>query len=81
MACGTPIIISDRGSLPEIFGGIAKTFDPYDINGMSECIIDWYSNPGKRLTEVEKLRKFSKMFTWERSSQQLLDFVKKINFL
>ena len=81
MSCGTPVIISDRGSLPEIFGKVAKTFDPYDINGMSERIIGWYSNPGKRLTEIKRLKNFSKKFTWERSSQQLLDFVKKINFL
>ena len=79
MACGTPVIISNRGSLPEVFGEITNTFDPYDINGMSKCIIDWYSNPVKRLTEIERLKKFSKTFTWKKSAQQFVDFIKKIN--
>ena len=81
MACGTPVIISDRGSLPEVFGETVDTFDPYDLNGMSKCIIDWYQNPKKRLAEIERLKKFSKTFTWERSAQQLISFIKKINYL
>ena len=34
------VIISNRGSLTEVFGEITDTFDPYDINRMSECIVD-----------------------------------------
>ena len=81
MACGTPVIISNRGSLPEVFGEITDTFDPYDINRMSECIVDYYLNPKKRLNEIEKLKKFSKTFSWEKSAQQFVDFIKKINYL
>ena len=42
------------------FWKITDTFDPYDINRMSECI-DYYLNPKKRLNEIEKLKNFLKL--------------------
>ncbi|MFT6006325.1 MAG: glycosyltransferase involved in cell wall biosynthesis [Pseudoalteromonas tetraodonis] len=37
-ACGTPVVTSNRGSLPEVVGSLAPTFDPSDIDGMAAAI-------------------------------------------
>ena len=36
MACGCPVIVSDRSSLPEITGDAAVLFDPDDHKGLAE---------------------------------------------
>ena len=79
MSCGVPVITSNRGSLPEIFGKTAKIFDPYDISEMSKMIIYWNENPKFRLNEISKLVNFSKDFTWKRSCQQIVKFIEKFN--
>jgi len=35
MACGTPVIVSDSASMPEICGDAAYYFDPHDIDELS----------------------------------------------
>ena len=77
MAAGTPVIISNRGSLPEIFGKATKVFDPYDITGMTSKIHYLYLNSKKREEEGNKLKKFSKLFTWKKSSEEIISFIKK----
>jgi len=77
MMFGTPVIISNRGSLPEIFNTITKTFDPYDVRGMSELINYWYLNPEFKVKESTRLIKFAKQYTWEKSSNQIIEFIKK----
>ena len=77
MAAGTPVIVSNRGSLPEIFGKATKVFDPYDITGMTSKIHYLYLNSKKREEEGNKLKKFSKLFTWKKSSEEIISFIKK----
>lgn len=38
MACGCPVITSNRGALPEIAAGGAQIFDPLDCEGMSKAV-------------------------------------------
>jgi glycosyltransferase involved in cell wall biosynthesis len=79
MACGTPVIVSDRGSLPEVSGNCAKVFDAYDAPGMAKAIINWYKNPDIRAVIGQSSVDYAKNFTWERSGQQILDFISRAN--
>jgi len=38
IACGTPAVVSDRGSLPEVAADLAVTVDPFDIDGLTEAL-------------------------------------------
>ena len=35
MACGVPVVVSSRGSLPEVAGGAAQPIDPDDAEGLA----------------------------------------------
>jgi len=38
MACGTPVITSDRSSLPEAAGGAALLVDPFDVDAIADAM-------------------------------------------
>src|SRR5690606_4823455 len=39
MACGTPVVVGDSGSLPEIVGSAGFAVDPDDVRAMAGAII------------------------------------------
>jgi len=38
LACGTPAVISNRGSLPEVGGDLTPSFDAYDVKGLADSV-------------------------------------------
>ncbi len=38
MACGVPVIVSSRGSLPEVAGAAAQPIDPDDVDGFTRAM-------------------------------------------
>ena len=38
LACGTPVVTSDRGSLPEVAGELAESINPFDIKRLSWAV-------------------------------------------
>jgi glycosyltransferase involved in cell wall biosynthesis len=62
MARGCPVAVSNAGSLPEICGDAAITFDPENVNDMASAI-ERAMRSGDRLRDrgVERARRF----TWE----------------
>jgi glycosyltransferase involved in cell wall biosynthesis len=44
MACGTPVVVSDVASLPEIVGTAGLYFNPYNTENMAEMIHEILSN-------------------------------------
>lgn len=39
LACGTPVVTSNRGSLPEVGGALAKQCDALDVDGLSQLVL------------------------------------------
>ena len=48
MACGLPVIASDRNSLPEVLGGAVLLFDPDSDQGLAACILNLLRDPDLR---------------------------------
>lgn len=73
MASRLPVVISDRGSLPEISGGAAATADPLDIESIGSAVLRIIEDPLERQRLVEKGLDQIKRFTWNDSCKQILD--------
>jgi glycosyltransferase involved in cell wall biosynthesis len=72
MACGTPVIASSRGSLPEIVGNGGIIFDAEDHAGIAGAIRSLFTDGGlARLRESALARAAS--FSWEQTAQRTLD--------
>jgi len=72
MACGTPVISSNRGSLPEVVGDAGLLFDPEDSRALSELILEVINNEGLRRALVEKGLNHVKRFSWEKTAEGIL---------
>jgi glycosyltransferase involved in cell wall biosynthesis len=69
MACGTPVVASNAGALPETCGDAAILVDPHDATGFADALerIATDEDERRRLAELSLLRAAG--FTWQRSAQ------------
>ena len=78
MGCGAPVIISDRGSLPEIAGGAALEIDPDDPVKLAETI-ERVLNDGALQHELRrKGLDRAKEFSWERCARETLAVYQRV---
>lgn len=77
MACGTPVISSNRGSLPEVVGDAGILFDPEDSESLSELILTVLNNEGLRRELIEKGLNHVKKFSWEKTAEGILQSCEK----
>lgn len=72
MACGTPVVASDRGSIPEIGGDAALYHDAEDDIRLAEYLSELLNSPEKR--EALRHKGFEKagQFSWQKAAAELL---------
>ena len=78
MACGLPVVASDRGSLPEILGDAALLVDPENPLAIAKAAQRVLEDPALR----ERLRarglERSKPFSWERCAEETLEVYRQV---
>ena len=72
MACGTPVVISDRGSLPEIAGEAALAVDPDDAGALAAALERVWRDSELRAMLRQKGLNRAAEFSWERCAQETL---------
>ncbi|MFC1936732.1 glycosyltransferase family 4 protein [Chloroflexota bacterium] len=72
MACGTPVICSDRSSLPEIVGQAALQVDPENTEALAKGIERIWQDRELARDMREKGLAQAEKFTWQRTAQQTL---------
>jgi len=78
IACGTPVIASNVGGIPEIYGDAVITIDPTDIRGLAEAICRVLSSDEMRETLRKKGLERAKMFSWERCARETLKIYEEV---
>lgn len=73
MACGAPVVSSDRSSMPEVVGGAALLVPPDDIAGWSSAVEDVLASPERRAELAERGRRRAALFTWERCARATVE--------
>lgn len=71
MACGCPVVTSDRSSLPEVAGGAAILVDPTDADAI-RAGVERTLAPSTRAALVEAGARRAADFSWERAARETL---------
>lgn len=66
MACGTPVIASNAGSLPEVCGDAAVNINPYKTDELADAIRSVLASSDQRKKMKERGLKNVKRFSWHR---------------
>ncbi len=79
MAAGTPVIVSDRGSLPEVSGKASLVIDPYDTDDIADKIRTLLTMPKKKYNKlVIKGKSQANKFKWENTAAKTLEIFRKL---
>jgi len=73
MACGAPVVSSDRTSMPEVLGDAAVLVSPDDTAGWAAAVESLLTSPERRAELVERGRRRAAAFTWERCARATLE--------
>ncbi len=77
MACGTPVIVSNISSLPEVCGDSALYIDPYSIESISEALYKILSDTNLRDDLTNRGIVQAKKYSWQKTSKEHLELFSK----
>ena len=70
MACGTPVISSNRASLPEVVGGAALLVAPDDVQAIADAIFRVTTDDQLAVDLGRRGLERSSKFTWQRCAKE-----------
>jgi len=78
MACGTPVITSNKSALPEIVGDAGVKVDPADVEMIADSIYNVLTDEGLRRDLIKRGKERVKNFSWERTARETLQLYEDI---
>ena len=72
MACGTPVIVSNNSSLPEVVGDAGLLVDPYNAVDISNGVKAVMGDPNLRNALIKSGYERVGMFDWKKCAEQTL---------
>lgn len=78
MACGTPVVASNAGSIPEIAGEAALLIDPQDVEALALAIEEIITNQTLRQELIARGFKHVKKFSWDKAARKLLAVYERV---
>ena len=78
MACGTPTIVSNASSLPEIVGNGAIMIDPYNVDELTFAIRKVLEDKDLQSDLIKKSLKQAKKFNWDKTAKEVLGIFKDL---
>lgn len=79
MQCGVATVTSNTSSLPEVVGDGGIMLDPKDEISLRQTMYDLYNDDLLRQKYAQKGLERSKLFSWEKSANDLVAIYEKIN--
>ncbi len=70
MACGVPVMVSDRSSLPEVVGDAGWLFDPEDPVELAAVLREGLASPARLAQARARGLERARLFTWKRSAEE-----------
>lgn len=79
MACGAPMLSSNRGSLPEVVGDAGVYFDPFDTRAIADAIVTMVEDDELRARLSASAVTRACGFTWEHAAQLTLAHLERLH--
>jgi glycosyltransferase involved in cell wall biosynthesis len=77
MSCGTPVVASDRSSLPEVVGAAGFTLDPADVEGIAGAIIACAIQDDLKADLRRRGLEQAARFSWRRTAEETLQVLRR----
>ena len=78
MACRTPVVASDRASLPEVLGTAARLVDPKHPDEFAKVTNEVLEDESIRRELTAEGRRMAKSYTWSNSAHQLSEILEDV---
>jgi glycosyltransferase involved in cell wall biosynthesis len=78
MACGTPVIVSNSSSLPEVCKDAAYYIDPLSVESIREGIVKVISDSELRSMLSQRGLDRAKLFSWDTSARKHLSLFNEV---
>ncbi|MHB1317886.1 MAG: glycosyltransferase family 4 protein [Anaerolineae bacterium] len=78
MACGVPVVTSNRSSLPEVVGNAGIALPPDDPTAWADTIAMLLSSPEKRSEMVEAGYRQAASFSWDDTARKTADVYRQV---
>ncbi len=73
LACGTPVVCSDRSSLPEVAGDAALLVNPLDVDALADALLRLLEDTALREHLAGRAIAHAATFSWERAARETLE--------
>jgi len=77
MACGTPCLVSDVTSIPEVAGPAARQVDAFSVPGLTRALDELLADGGVLQSMRETGLKHVKRFTWDATAVQTSEILRR----
>ena len=78
MATGVPVIVSNRGALPEVTGGASQVVEADDVNGFAAAMQRYLTDTDAASEAIDRGLARARFYSWDRSAAALLDRFRQI---
>ncbi len=69
MACGTPVVASNGGSLPEVLGEAAEIVAGFDLEAWRNALMHLLDDAGLRRARAARGREWAQRYRWEETAR------------
>ena len=78
MSCGTPVISTTAGALPEVVGDAGILIPPGDTRAIVEAVTGLLDNENKRkVMGVSGKERVARLFNWDNAAKQTADYYRE----
>jgi two-component system sensor histidine kinase RegB len=78
MKCGTPVIVGNKTSLPEVVGDAGITVDPFDVDSIAAAIQRLTGDADLRQELRVKGQRRASMFDWRETARRTLEVYEEV---
>jgi alpha-1,3-rhamnosyl/mannosyltransferase len=78
MTVGVPVIVSNRGALPEVGGDAAQIVEPEDLPGLADAMRRYLEDPAAAARAIARGFERARRYSWDASAGTLIDLYKDL---